>query len=299
LAAHRLAWRPPLRSAILGPVTDLDQLDRGDLGGVARLCERAVADPPSLGELDGALFADDQPTVVLGRRGEGVVAVAECSDGAHIRLLAVDPEARRQGLGTALVQAAEDWARAAGHPRLITGADPPSYLWPGVPSIETGLLSLFERRHYSRTEVNFDMDVDLRAIPDDPGGHHLARPDERDEIDAFMVANWDNWRPEVLRALEKGNLVVARDPSGESGAGPLSAFCAFEVNRRGTLGPVAVRLDLMGQGRGKGVLLGALHELRRRGADHVAVSWVGPVPPYAAVGGQVGTVYFVYRKELS
>ena len=287
-------WAPP--SAILGAVTDLEQLDCTDLGDIARLCHRSVADPPASEELAGALFTDEQPAVVLGQRGRGVVAVVECEDGAHIRLLAVDPPMRRQGLGHALVQAAEDWARAAGHRCLITGADPPWYLWPGVPSTETGLLCLFERRHYGRVDVNFDMDVDLRGIPADPGGHHLAGRDERAEVDAFMAANWDNWRPEVLRALDKGNLVVARDGAD---AGALSAFCAFEVNRRGRLGPVAVRLDLMGQGRGRGVLLGALHELRRRGAEQVAVAWVGPVPPYAAVGGRVGAVYFVYRKELS
>ena len=70
------------------------------------------------------------------------------------------------------------------------------------------------------------------------------------------------------------------------------------MNRRGLLGPVAVRPDLMGQGKGKGVLLGALHELRRRGAERISVVWIGPVVPYAAVGGRVGEVYFVYRKEL-
>ena len=79
----------------------------------------------------------------------------------------------------------------------------------------------------------------------------------------------------------------------------MTAFCAFEVNRRGMLGPVAVRPDLMGRGMGKGVLLGALHELRRRGADTVSVVWVGPVVPYAAVGGKVTDVYFVYRKPLA
>jgi hypothetical protein len=30
----------------------------------------------------------------------------------------------------------------------------------------------------------------------------------------------------------------------------------------------------------------------------VAVVWVGPVVPYAAVGGRVSEVFFVYRKEL-
>ena len=107
------------------------------------------------------------------------------------------------------------------------------------------------------------MDVDLHAIPDDPGGHQLAGPRTRAELDEWMAAHWSNWRLEVLRALDKGNLVIARE---DGDAGPVTAFCAFEVNRRGLLGPVAVRPELMGKGRGKGVLLGALHELRRRGA---------------------------------
>jgi hypothetical protein len=50
---------------------------------------------------------------------------------------------------------------------------------------------------------------------------------------------------------------------------------------------------------GKTVLLGALHELRRRGASAVSVVWVGPIAPYAAVGGEVTDVFFVYRKNLS
>jgi GNAT superfamily N-acetyltransferase len=273
----------------------MEQLGREALDDIAALCRRAVVDPPSLDELDGALFAPDQPAVVLGDPATGVVAIAACDGGPHIRLLAVSPEARRSGLGHALVQAAEDWARAAGHRSLTTGADPPYFLWPGVPTTETGLLYLFERRHYSRIETNFNMVVDLESIPADPGGHSLASPAERPEIDTFMTTHWPNWRLEVLRALDKGNLVISRDEDSRE----VTAFCAFEVNRSGLLGPVAVRLDLMGQGRGKAALIGALHELRRRGRQSVSVVWVGPVVPYALVGGTVSDVYFVYRLELA
>ena len=273
------------------------RFDPSDLSLLASLCARSMADPPSVEELVGALCADDQPAIVFGVLDTGVVAVVECDDGPHIRLMAVDPSARGRGLGHELLQSAEDWAREAGHQTLITGADPPYFLWPGVPSTETGLLYLLERRHYNRTEANFNMDVDLARIPDDPpGGHRLARPYERAELDEWMGTHWPNWQPEVLRALDKGNLFIARE---EGDSGPITAFCAFEVNRRGLLGPVAVRPDLMGQGKGKGVLLGALHELRRRGAERVSVVWIGPVVPYAAVGGQVGEVYFVYRKGLA
>jgi GNAT superfamily N-acetyltransferase len=272
------------------------RLGPSDLEALAELCRRSVVDAPSADELHGALFATDQPAVILGDPATGVVATVECDDGAHLRLLAVDPSARGRGLGIALLQAAEEWAVGAGHSSLATGADPPYFLWPGVPSSATPLICLLERRHYGRVDTNFNMDVDLLAIPDDPGGHSLAGDEYAAELDEWMAAHWPNWRLEVLRALTKGNLVIARE---DGDAGPVAAFCAFEVNRRGVLGPVAVRPELMGKGRGKGVLLGALHELRRRGAQRVSVVWVGPVAPYAAVGGRVSDVFFVYRKPLA
>jgi predicted N-acetyltransferase YhbS len=270
--------------------------DRSDLGAIWQLCQRAIATPPSKQELEDALFAGEQPATIFAIPERGVAAVVECDDGPHVRLLAVDPSARRQGLGHALLQAAEDWARQEGHSTLITGADPPFFLWPGVPSAETAMHCLFERRHYARAETNFNMLVDLSTIPHDPGGYCLASAVDRSEVDAFMSNHWSNWRLEVLRALDKGNLTISR---AETGDGGIIAFCAFEVNRKGLLGPVAVRPDLMGQGMGKAVLLGALHELRRRGAKDVSVVWVGPMVPYAAVGGRVTDVFFVYRKTLS
>ncbi|HEY1650899.1 MAG TPA: GNAT family N-acetyltransferase [Acidimicrobiales bacterium] len=273
----------------------LARLGRADLDAIAQLCACSVVQPPSVEELDGALFTDDQPAVIFGDPTRGVVAVVECEDGPHIRLLVVDTSARRHGLGDALLDAVEAWAREAGHTSLITGADPPYFLWPGVPTTETALMCLFEGRHYHRAETNFNMDVDLASIPDDPGGHVLALAQDYDEVDTWMHTHWSNWRPEVLRALGKGNLIIARGDGPDAG---ITAFCAFEVNRRGLLGPVAVRPDLMGRGMGKGVLLGALHELRRRGADKVSVVWIGPVVPYAAVGGEVSDVFFVYRKQL-
>ena len=100
-----------------------------------------------------------------------------------MRLLVVDPDARGRGHGHALVRAAHADARAGGHTSLTVGADAPFFLWPGVPSTETALLCLLERHRYQRVETNFDMTIDLAALPDDPGGHALATAAERDEID--------------------------------------------------------------------------------------------------------------------
>jgi len=277
---------------VTAAVTDLPAIDRHALDAIAALCQRAVVDPPTVQELELALFAPEQPAVIRGDPSVGVVATVECEDGAHVRLLVVDPAHRGKGHGHVLLHAAEDDARATGRTALTTGADPPFYLWPGVPSTEIAMLCLLERHHYTRVEANFDMRVDLASIPDDPGGHDLAIADERDEIGEWFSKHWASWRLEGLRAFDKGNLVVCRDDAG------ISAICAFEVNRSGLLGPMAVRPDVVGRGRGKPALLGALHELRRRGRDHVDVCWVGPIAPYAAVGGRVSNVYFVYRREL-
>jgi GNAT superfamily N-acetyltransferase len=274
-------------------VTRLPELDRSALPAIAELCRRSVRDSPTAAELDGALFAPEQPAVVRGDPAVGVVATVTGDDGAYLRLLVVAPEARGLGHGHALVRAAHDDARAGGHASITTGADAPFFLWPGIPSTETALLCLIERHHYTRVETNFDMTIDLATIPADPGGHVRAAASDREEIATFMAEHWPNWRAEVLRALDKGNLVIARDDQG------MSAFCAFEVNRAGFLGPVGVRPDLIGRGAGTPALVGALHELRARGRSSTEVVWVGPIVPYARLGGRVSTVYFVYRKELS
>jgi predicted N-acetyltransferase YhbS len=96
-----------------------------------------------------------------------------------------------------------------------------------------------------------------------------------------------------MRALAQGSLVVSHDD-----AGALVGFCALEVNRAGLLGPIAVRLDRLGRGDGGPLLRAGLDELRRRGRTEVDVCWVGPIPPYAAVGGTVSRVFFVYRKQV-
>jgi len=268
----------------------LDRLDAGDLPAIAELCRRGLADPPAADELEGALFAADQPAAVRGRPDVGVVATVEGEGGGYVRLLVVDPSARRRGHGHALLEAAE--ADLAGHRTVTVGADAPYFLFPGVETNQTAMLSLLERHRYTRAEANFNMAVDLDALRPDPGGTELAAAGDRPEVAAWLDTWWPNWAAEALRALDKGTLVVSRDDEGIKG------FCAYDVNRRGLLGPVAVRHDLVGRGAGEPLVLGALHRMRAGGRHRAEVVWVGPVVPYARVGGAVSRVFFVYRKRL-
>jgi GNAT superfamily N-acetyltransferase len=259
------------------------------LADIAALCARSLSTPPSLDELRRALFAPDQPAVVRFAPGTGVVAVVTDGIDGYIRLLLLDPAHRGHGLGHDLLRAAEDDLAGA---RVITvGADAPYFLFPGVPVNETSLCCLLERHHYGREETNYNIDIDLTDLPPDPGLAVEPRDDERPDLERWMARHWPNWQAEVLRAFDQKSLLLARHHDDITG------FCAFDVNRAGTLGPIASRPDLIGRGVGAPLLLGALHRLRRAGHETIEVLWVGPMVPYARVGGQVGQLFFVYRRH--
>jgi GNAT superfamily N-acetyltransferase len=260
--------------------------------GIASLCAGAMPHPPTADELRRTLFASDQPALVRYAPGVGVVAVVrgagDDADG-YIRLLLLEPGHRGRGFGHELLRAAEgdlDGART-----ITVGADAPYFLFPGVPVEETGLCCLLERHHYAREETNYNIDIRLTGLPPDPGLTVEPRRQDRPEIEQWMSRHWPHWRAEVLRAFDQGTLLLRRDQDDITG------FCAYDVNRSGTLGPIASRPDLIGKGVGAPLLLGALHRLRATGRDTIEVLWVGPMVPYARLGGQVGRLFFVYRRH--
>ena len=274
------------------PPIRLETLDVSALDAITALCARAVLDPPTADELERTLFAPDQPATVRGDPEVGIVATVEGEGQGYLRLIAVDPAQCGRGHGRALLDAAEADVRDRGLPSVTVGADAPYYLFPGVDTRALALHCLLERAKYARAEANFNMDLELHAIPPDPGGWTVASAADRDAVSSWAERYWLNWLPELRRALDRGTLVLARDEQG------IAAVCAYDVNREGYVGPVAVRHELLGKGAGVAALLGALHRMRANGRTRVQIAWVGPVVPYARVGATIGRGFFVYRKEL-
>jgi len=259
------------------------------LPGITALCRSAIGQALSSSELDRALFSNDQRPLVRFARGKGlVVTVRDGADG-YVRLLAVDPTCRGKGYGHRLVEQAE---RDLEGTRTITvGADPPYFLFPGVPSSETTLCYLLERHHYSREEANFNVVIDLSELP--PGHAQAVEPSdsERAQVESWAIEHWPNWRLEFLRAFDQGSLLLARDESG------IAAACAYDVNRSATLGPIAARPELIGKRASRALLRGTLLRMRDLGYERVEVLWVGPLVPYFEMGGTIGPIFFVYRKH--
>ena len=266
------------------PVVGPEALDE-----ITSLCSRSMSNPPSADELRRALFAPEQPAVVRCASGIGVAAVVRDDEEGYVRLMLLDPAHRGQGLGHELLAVAE--GDLEGTPVITIGADSPYFLLPGVPVEETALCCLLERHHYAREETNYNMDIDLSRLPPDPGLAVEPRAEERSELDQWMARHWPNWQAEVMRAFDQRSLLLRRDDNDITG------FCAYDVNRFGTLGPIASRPDLIGKGVAAPLLVGALHRLRALGHRSIEVLWVGPIVPYARLGGKVGRLFFVYRRR--
>lgn len=260
------------------------------LAAIAALCGRSLRDPPPEHDLGASLFTPGFPVTVRGDPAAGVVASCVRDGVGYLRLLVVDPASRRQGLGDALLAAAED--DLAESSSITVGGDAPDYLFPGVEIDQIEMLCLLERRRYNRGEANVNMSVDLTRLPPEPPGPHVARPDERDELAAWTAEHWAFWSTEVLRCADRERLMVSRDDEG------IAAVCCWDGARTGWVGPVAVRPSTIGQGRGRAVLVAALHRLRAAGSSQAEIGWVGPLRPYAdTVAARIHRVFLVYRKQ--
>lgn len=270
-----------------------------------RLLERRIFEDPryredcALGvEIDGRLAA---ATVGVLR------AMPEGHENGWIKLLAVHPSHRRQGLATALLAEIEQRFRAAGARQLDTvGA--PHYLWPGVDVRYTPACLLFQRAGFAEHRYTVNMAVDLAAQTFDTAteehelvraGYTIHRADHAGlpALQNFIRKEWAAWCDEV--AITLGNNPVSMFYATRENV-PV-AFAAYDTSMfSGTFGPMGTDASCRGKGVGAVLLKKCLRDMKDLGYPRCEIAWVGPVGFYARqVGAHICRVFRDYRKPLT
>lgn len=260
---------------------------------------------PDEGLTDDELLAccwDDPGVVLAPPDGSGAISAVVRTWGdrriGFVRLLAVHPGARRSGVGTALVHAAEAWLAEQGASEVRWGGSAPFYLWPGVDVRATAALCLAESTRYRAdgAELNLSCPTTFRATP--PEAVDVRRALADDDAGALLDLarrSWPHWRAELDRGIEQGGAFGAFTDEGEA-----CGFACHSVNRAGWVGPMATDPGAQHGGIGS-ALLGALcRDLMVAGRRDAEIAWVGPVSFYAkTAGASVSRVFRTFVKPLA
>ena len=254
----------------------------------------------------------------------GVVAVS----GPWIRLLAVDPAWRGQGVGSALLAAAEQAVIATGERTVHVLDQPGNYLAPGIDMRNRETIAWLERRGYARRGERTNLLVDLRLERRLDSLGSLASLDRGARIreararvrsaaspaydlrrasmaDAGALAAMIARAFSAAWAFEVGQALRCEHPAVhvavERASGAFVAFAAHDGNNRGLgwFGPTGTLPGHRGRGLGAALLWACLEDVAAAGHEVCEVAWIGPRDFYERAAGVAGERRFVaMRKEI-
>ena len=253
-------------------------------------------DPPTARDLACSLRRDADQVCFVGPDGQGAAIVVPRIGSATVKYFAVPPTARRQGIGAALLQDVETWARTNGYANVLFGLAAPGYLWPGIEMGLTTMETFLDGRGYHVVMWAVNQLVELPVdIP--TGDARPARPDEEELVAAFCREHYANWETEARWSFDEVEPKCAVWVDG----GELLGFASWSVTREGWFGPMATRPDLKHKkGIGTGTLSVALAGLAADGYAAAEISWVGPERFYAkVVGARTHRAFRVYQRTVT
>jgi len=223
-----------------------------------------------------------------------------------VKLIAVDVERRRRGVGGRLLAAVEAGLRERGAQAVRVCESAPNYLTPGVDARYSAAPHFFEKHGYARVGEACNMTVDLqsRRFETTEAERELAArgievrravDEDRAGLEALLRAHWPSWLPEARAALDSRpvSLFVARH------GGAVLAFAAWDANNRGTgwFGPMGTAPEARRQGIGNVLLFRCLADMAAQGQRVATIPWVDPVDFYRhCAGAAVSRIFHRYEK---
>ena len=287
-----------------------------DLGAAHALWQRSARFdpiPPAVlaeklwGEPTGLALAAEAEGDLAGIGG-GVVWEVPGQRRGSVRLLAVAPEHRRRGVGSALLGALADDLRQRGATSLRVGEAAPNYLTPGI-DVRYEAAPAFLGAHGLRETseaVNLGVDLGREAWDTRDNERRLAATGvavrraaeaDRPALAALLDAHWPAWKPEAdgaMRLRPPSLHLAVRD-------GAAIGFAAHSATNAplGWFGPMGTAPEARGLGVGAVLLRRCLADLKADGHRHATIAWAAALPFYErACGATVARRFRRFERAL-
>jgi GNAT superfamily N-acetyltransferase len=242
---------------------------RDDLPALRALFAAANEMPYDLSAVaEEKCFGDGLSGAATVRMFEDAGAAVTC--GRWLRILAVHPDARRRGIGSALLADAE--SRGA----RVIAAESGNYFTPGVLESQR---AFFEKRGYDETAFTHNLEVELPVAGDPLRSATRATHQDRERVLAFVEQHFGRiWRFEAAKAFERELPPCFIEEEG----GAISGFAVHDVNNRGLgwFGPTGVAQAMRGRGTGCRLLRASLADLHRLGCTRGIIPWTDALAFY-------------------
>lgn len=249
---------------------------------------------------------------VIVKEQDGKAIAAAVINKNVVLMLCVLPEKRGQGIGTALVQEAEDYVRGQEYEE-IRFCNGPGYITPGIPNYD-GVWAFFKKRGYIHSWGDgecVDMKMDLKnfehkehSVGDTLNGYTyrwaIAEdiPAIADCVDTAEENFTKYYRNEVLYTGSSQRVLIAED--GDLVCGALIVSAETEQKGVGSVGCTATREDRQGRGIATTMVkLGTkyLYDLGLPTA-FLGYTYTGIIPMYGRAGYKVCMKYMMAVKAL-
>ncbi len=256
---------------------------RSDLPRITELFARANDAPYDLVRVAGEKCFGSGANGDTEVRVFGDFAGVSVTCGKSLRILAVDKNQCRRGIGSALLADAE--SRGA----RIVAAEAGNYFTPGIVATDEATIEFFVKRGYQETAKTQNLVADVGS-----GTWEAIRATQttRERVLNFIEKEFGRiWRFEASRAFEN-------DPATMFYAevdGEIAGFAAHEANNRGLgfFGPTGVARAHRGRGLGAQLLHASLIDLHRLGYERAIIPWTDAIDFYRKACGATVADHFV------
>jgi len=270
----------------------------------------------------------DGVVAMVGRRllGFGLAERVRAAAGpgeptGYIAALMVAPEARRQGLGRALLGALEAHLRSAGCSRAALGRGPARF-WTGVPEDLPEAMAFFQQHGYAAGSRVCDLVVPLRNYAASMRYQDRLKAVGAEVVSAspaglpalldFEYREFAGWASSVLRMAASGdlaNVLVVRTPRDLIGSiltYPPDTGWRYSNQvwdrliggRLGGYGAVGIAKARRGEGLGAAMCEAAAAYVEAKGADACFIDWTAIPDFYRRVGAEVWRWHTMAEKGL-